>query len=81
LQRYDNEILFEELNHRALPTTDYTLSNMAAVIVEKSNDYWLYHKTVIEDDEEEKLMPADKVWFIVKYVNHQSITESQVPLY
>ena len=34
-----------------------------------------------EDDEEEKLMPADKVWFIVKYVNHQSITESQVPLY
>jgi hypothetical protein len=30
-------------------------------------DYWVYHKMLIEDDEEEKVQPADKAWYIVKF--------------
>ena len=32
-----------------------------------TGDYWLYHKLLIEDDEEEKIQPADKAWQIVKF--------------
>ena len=40
---------------------------MAAVLYEKDSNYWLYHKTIVEDDEEEKQHPADKAWLIVKF--------------
>ncbi len=30
-------------------------------------EYWVYHKLLIEDDEEEKVQPADKAWYIVKF--------------
>lgn len=45
---------------------------MAAVIFEKDTNYWLYHKSIVEDDDEEKLHPADKAWLIVKFVNQSS---------
>lgn len=34
-------------------------------------NYWIYHKNTIEDYDEEKLNPAEKLWTIVKYVNNQ----------
>lgn len=33
------------------------------------DNYWIYHKNVIEEYEEEKINPADKAWLIVKYIN------------
>lgn len=52
---------------------------MAAMVLEKEGYYWLYHKPIIEDDEEEKLQPADKAWLIVKFVNQTktNLTQSQ----
>jgi len=43
---------------------------MAAIIQEKNDNYWIYHRPLVEDDEEEKMHPADKAWLIVKFVNH-----------
>jgi hypothetical protein len=45
---------------------------MAGVIYEKQDNYWLYHKLTVEDDEEEKLQPADKAWTIVKYSQNKA---------
>lgn len=55
-------------------------SNSLATMLEKDGklslkfmakgNYWLYHKNVVEDADEEKLNPADKVWLIVKYMNN-----------
>ena len=71
MHRFENEILFEEMH--AFPTAatqaEYAFQNMAAIILEKEGFYWLYHKALVEDDEEEKLHPADKAWLIVKFVN------------
>jgi hypothetical protein len=57
----------------AFPTaatqTEFSFQNMAAIILEKDGLYWLYHKALVEDDEEEKMHPADKAWLIVKFVN------------
>lgn len=44
---------------------------MAAVILEKEGLYWLYHKTTIEDDDEEKMHPAEKIWKIVKFQSYE----------
>jgi len=55
LHRFENEILFEELNHWPnLHSTDFALTTMAAVLFEKHGSYWLYHKSLMEDDEQEK---------------------------
>lgn len=68
MHRFENEILFEEMAG-SLQNTESALSTMAAVVFEKDSDYWLYHRSQIEDDEEEKLRPADKAWLIVKYAS------------
>ena len=34
------------------------------------DNYWIYHKNVVEDQDEEKLNPAEKAWLIVKYINN-----------
>jgi predicted component of type VI protein secretion system len=44
----------------------------AALILEKDNSYWVYHRGVIEDDEEEKAAPSEKVWLIVKFADQMS---------
>jgi hypothetical protein len=47
-------------------------STIAHSLILFSDNYWLYHKTVLEDPDEEKLSPAEKVWLIVKYINNTS---------
>lgn len=42
---------------------------MAALIYEKEGNYWVYHRAQVEDDEEEKLRPAEKAWLVVRFVN------------
>jgi len=34
-----------------------------------SDNYWVYHKAAVEDSEQGKLNPQDKLWQIVKFVN------------
>lgn len=35
------------------------------------DNYWIYHKNVVEEASEEKINPADKAWLIVKYISNQ----------
>lgn len=69
LRRFENDVIFEELGNwngmEAL--SNFVIGNIMAVIFEKYGmslqppsyhligDYWLYHKLLIEDDEEEKI--------------------------
>ena len=75
MYRFDNEIIFEERmpNNRAQ-------SDPAAVVIEKDSNactiwclflenFWLYHRTTVEDYEEERQQPSMKAWHIVKYLN------------
>lgn len=41
------------------------------VIILKGN-YWLFHKGVIEDFEQERQQPAGKAWLIVKYARNET---------
>ena len=34
----------------------------------KEGAYWLYHKNTIEEEEQEKGSPGEKLWHIVKYI-------------
>ena len=70
MHRFENEILFEELHQFPTASTqaEYAFQNMAAIILEKEGEYWMYHRATVDDDEEEKLHPADKAWLIVKFV-------------
>lgn len=52
------------------PSSDIDQS-VAAVIHEKEDNFWIYHRSIVEDDEEEKQHPADKAWIIVKFANQQ----------
>jgi hypothetical protein len=36
--------------------------------------YWLYHRGLIENFEEERQSPASKGWLIVKYIHNDSST-------
>ena len=59
----------------------WTLSSRKTVslfAIKLKANYWIYHKNVIEDADEEKLNPADKVWLIVKYVNPVANTNMRV---
>ena len=44
----------------------------AAIVLEKEGNYWLYHRSTVEDFEEERQSPATKAWHIVKYVHNDS---------
>lgn len=75
LYRVDNNVIFEELK-----TMDKSSTAISTVLQKDSkpflpfvnpfvDNYWIYHKNVIEEYEEEKINPADKAWLIVKYIN------------
>ena len=34
------------------------------------DNYWLYHKAIVEEPDDERMQPADKAWLIVKYLNN-----------
>ena len=66
LRRFENDVIFEELGHWSgmEAMANYVIGNMMAVILEKNSnfsyfknigDYWIYHKLIVEDDEEEKV--------------------------
>jgi len=69
LYRVDNDIIFEEIK------TLERYSSGCATVLEKNNNYWVYHKNVLEDYDEEVINPADKIWRIAKYINnHKNFT-------
>lgn len=87
LYRVENNVIFEELK-----TMDKS-SNSLTTILEKDSkllntfihwstgNYWIYHKNVIEEPDEEKLNPADKAWLIVKYVNPNNSSHKVLTLH
>jgi len=65
VSRYENEILFEKMF-----SIDKNTQTASSVILFKDNDYWIFHKNVIEDLCDEKNHPADKLWLVVKFINN-----------
>jgi hypothetical protein len=36
----------------------------------KDNNFWIYHKNVIENSEEEKATPGEKLWLCIKHMSN-----------
>ena len=36
----------------------------------KDNNFWIYHKNVIENIEEEKATPGEKLWLCIKHMSN-----------
>lgn len=39
-----------------------------ATCLYKDNNYWIYHRDEIENAEDEKTNPADKLWLVMRYM-------------
>lgn len=42
------------------------------------DNFWIYHRNAVEDQEEERLQPATKAWLIVKYINNTGNFQNKV---
>jgi hypothetical protein len=38
----------------------------------------MYHRNIVDDPDEEKLNPAEKVWLVVKYINNTANFSTRV---
>jgi len=38
----------------------------SATCMFKDNNYWLYHRELIDDSEEEKTNPGEKLWLVMR---------------
>lgn len=61
--------MFEEMR----PQEKLMINEMAAIVLEKEGNYWLYHKPLIDDYEEERKDPFKKAWHVVKYTQNDHI--------
>jgi hypothetical protein len=43
-------------------------SKICATCFFKDNNFWIYHSNKIEDSEEEKANPVDKLWLIMRHM-------------
>ena len=76
LKRDKDEIVLKNYTNfqtmRELCTDDkgeaVSSNESAATLFTKNNKYWFYHKHMIEDCEEEKANPGDKLWHIIKHM-------------
>jgi|TARA_B110000285_G_scaffold134049_2_gene150275 hypothetical protein len=41
---------------------------MVATALFKDNNFWIYHKNIIENTEEEKATPGEKLWLCMKHM-------------
>jgi len=39
-----------------------------ATCLVKHNNFWIYHRNRIEDSEEEKANPGDKLWLVLRHM-------------
>lgn len=46
------------------------MSKSIATCILKNNNYWIYHKNTIEDAEEEKALPGEKLWLIMRHMSN-----------
>ena len=81
----DNDVFYEELKvmdrncEGEIATVlfkDSTLSSLTLI-----GNYWIYHKNTIEDANEEKSNPSEKLWLIVKYINPNLNFSTRVKIY
>jgi len=58
------------LNYKCLNELDPTndSSKICATCFFKDNNFWIYHSNKIEDSEEEKANPVDKLWLIMRHM-------------
>ena len=47
---------------------DEKYGEMAATILQKGSDYWIYHKHTVEASDEEKKSPAEKLWLVMRHI-------------
>jgi hypothetical protein len=64
--------MFEPVHEQ--PNGKLVLNNKTSVatVILDCDDFWVYHKPMVEDIEDEKINPADKAWLIVKYIQVDS---------
>jgi hypothetical protein len=43
-------------------------SQVIAASIFKDNNFWVFHREVIEDSEEEKANPGDKLWLVLRHM-------------
>ena len=41
---------------------------LIAACLFKDNNFWIFHRHTIEDSEEEKANPADKLWMVLRHM-------------
>ena len=58
------------LNYKCLNELDPTndSSKICATCFFKDDNFWIYHSNKIEDSEEEKANPVDKLWLIMRHM-------------
>lgn len=60
------------LNYKCLNEVDPAneSSKTCATCFYKDNNFWIYHQHKIEDSEEEKSNPVDKLWLIMRHMGN-----------
>jgi hypothetical protein len=60
------------LNYKCLYDIDPSneFSKTIATCFYKDNNFWIYHSNKIEDSEEEKSNPVDKLWLIMRHMGN-----------
>ena len=41
---------------------------VAATVIHRNNNYWIYHKNTIEYHEDEKANPGEKLWLLIRHM-------------
>jgi hypothetical protein len=72
MYRVENDIIFEEMKLKDKLYISEQSNSCSTVLLKESkincwvemtiDNYWIYHKPTIEEQCEEKMSPAEKVW-------------------
>jgi len=67
-ETFDN---FEEMRQNRKCLEDLQAEHFkksTATFLLKENNFWIYHRNTIEDSEEEKANPGEKLWLIMRHM-------------
>jgi len=57
--------------------THADINDVSAVCYQKENNFWVYHRHTIENGEEEKMNPGDKLWLVLRHMENDEDYEFQ----
>lgn len=65
----------EDLRAEKIFSQNYFLNKLindkkeiVSTVLSKNGEYWLYHKNTLEEHEDEKGNPAEKLWLIIRHM-------------